>query len=369
MEEELLLVDAESGHPRAVSEQVLQRPEVRASGDAPHSEQAPGGSLEAEFQQQQLETGTRPHVDMASLEADVRRWRGKAIAGAAAAGARVVASGTSPMPVQPELVPKPRYENIAQRYGLTASEQLCCGLHVHVSVVSPDEAIGALDRLRVWLPALLALSANSPFWQGADSRYASYRSQAMVRWPTAGPHDVFGSANGYRRLVSDMVNTGVILDEGMIYFDARPSHHYPTVEIRVADVCLDAQDTVLVAALARGLVETGARDWGSGAPPADVPTALLRLATWQAGRDGVDGSLLDPRTNLPRHAREVLAEMVDRVRPALRASGDDELVDERLAYVLRRGTGANRQRAVLQRTGDLAEVVADLARVTAGETH
>ena len=95
----------------------------------------------------------------------------------------------------------------------------------------------------MWLPVLLALSANSPFWQGRDTGYASFRSQAWTRFPTAGPTEIFGSAAAYEARAAGLVDTGVLLDRGMIYFDARLSHKYPTVEIRVADVCLHAEDS------------------------------------------------------------------------------------------------------------------------------
>ena len=219
---------------------------------------------------------------------------------------------------------------MAERFGLTANEQLACGCHVHVSVESDDEAIGVLDRIRVWLPTLLALSANSPFWQGTDTRYASFRSQTMVRWPISGPTDVFNTAANYRARLADVLASGVLLDEAMVYSDARPSHRYPTVEIRVADVCLDVRDAVLVAALCRGLVETAARQWTAGEPPPSTSTELLRLATWQASREGISGHLLDPHTPGPgRHATSS-TELVEYVGPALRSTGDERLVDDRI---------------------------------------
>ncbi len=370
VEEELLLVDVESGQPRSVSARILRHAETRDDNtdDADEQGDEPGGSLGHEVQQQQLETDTPPHTDMAALHEDIRMWRDKAVLGARKVGARVIASGTSPVPVQPRVVPKPRFKEMVEHFGLTITEQLTCGCHVHVSVSSEDEAVAVLDRIRVWLPSLLALSANSPFWQGSDSSYASFRSQAMIRWPTAGPCDVFGSADNYRKLVADMVESGVIADQGMVYFDARLSHSYPTIEIRTADVCLDARDTVLIAALSRALVETASRQWEAEEPSPEMSTSMLRLAMWQAGRDGVEGKLLDPYTARARPAREVLTELVDHVRAALRDTGDEKLVDDRIEEILSNGTGATRQRAMLERTGQLVDVVADLARVTEGRT-
>lgn len=340
-------MESESGRPLSVSERILRRAEAAGEGARPDDDR-PGGSLDHELQQQQLETDTAPHTRMEDLGADVRAWRDTAIMHAREAGARVVASGTSPVPVEPRLVHDARFERMAEQFGLTTYEQLACGCHVHVSVDSPEEGVGVLDRIRVWLPTLLAISANSPFSQGVDTGYASFRSQLMGRWPTTGPQDVFGSASRYRELVAATLATEVVLDEGMLYFDARLSHRYPTVEIRVADVCLDAGDTVLVAALCRALVDTAAAALVTGEPPLSAPTSLLRLAGWRAGREGVGGRLLDPRT-------------------ALRATGDETLVERRLEHVLARGNGAVRQRAVLERTGRLGDVVADLARVTAGQ--
>jgi glutamate---cysteine ligase / carboxylate-amine ligase len=368
IEEELLVVDGETGRPISVAQRVIKQVEETEAADSEkRAEKGPGGTVGAELQQQQLETDTPVRTELADLDADVRTWRDVAIVAARKTGARVVASGTSPMPVQPEPVPDERYLRIAEQFGLTTAEQLTCGCHVHVSVASDDEGVAVLDRIRVWLPSLLALSANSPFWQGADSHYASFRSQAMIRWPSAGPTGVFGSAAAYHSLVSAMVASGVLLDEGMVYFDARLSRQYPTVEIRAADVCMDARDAVLVAGLCRGLVETAARDWNDGRAAPNVPTEMLRLATWQAGRFGIDGDLLDPLTGASRPSAEILDALVEYVGPALDADGDLDLVTERLAEVRDRGNGARRQRSVLERTNRIGDVVADVARVTAGQ--
>ena len=370
IEEELLIVDPEDGRPLSLAGRVLRCAETSAAAEhngGSHRIGEPGGRLGPELQQQQLETNTPPRTDLAVLEEDLRSWRDVAIAAARKTGVRAVAVGTAPMPVEPLVVHQPRYEQMAARFGLTAAEQLTCGCHVHISVNSDAEAVGILDRIRIWLPCLLAISANSPFWQGQDTRYASFRSQALIRWPSAGPTRVFGSAPAYRDLVSTMLASGVLLDEGMVYFDARISHRYPTVEIRIADVCLDARDAILVAALCRGLVDTAAQQWVADDPAPPVSTSMLRLATWQAGHDGVDGTLLDPLISRPRPAGEVLTDLLEHLRPALQTTGDESLVEERLQQVLTRGNGARRQRSVLKRTGRMVDVVADLARVTAGQ--
>ncbi|MGE3288879.1 MAG: glutamate--cysteine ligase [Pseudonocardia sp.] len=344
VEEEFLVVDPGTGQPRALGGLVLD-----ASGDAP--------DLTAELQREQIETGTTPCTTLADLGTDLRSARAAAVAAAAEVGVAIAPLGTSPVPVEPTLSPARRYVEMGRRFGLTVSEELTCGCHVHVAVDDADEGVAALDRIRPWLAPLLGLSANSPFWQGADTGYASYRSQVWSRWPSAGPYGPFGSAVAYRELVDTLVGTDTVIDEGMVYFDARLSRRHPTLEVRVADVCLHPDDAVLVAALVRGLVETAVRAWRDGVPVRPVRTEVLRLAAWRAGRSGVDGALLDPATWRPAPARAVLEALVAHVRPALQDADDLDTVRELLAAVLARGTGAARQRAEYERSGDLASVV------------
>jgi carboxylate-amine ligase len=233
-------------------------------------------------------------------------------------------------------------------------------------VADDDEGVAVLNRIRSWLPVLTALTANSPFWQGADSGYASFRSQAWHRWPSAGPNELFADAADYHRLIDDVLATDTVLDAGMVYFDARLSDKWPTVEIRTADVALRVEDAVTLAGLVRGLVETAAREARSGTPPPAVPAAILRLAAWRAGRSGLAGDLVHPRTGSPAPAAEVVAALLDQVRAALADAGDEHRVADGLATLLRRGTGADLQRRVHRETGDLAAVVRAAVEVTTG---
>jgi glutamate---cysteine ligase / carboxylate-amine ligase len=219
----------------------------------------------------------------------------------------------------------------------------------------------SLDRIRPWLAPLLAISSNSPFWDGDDSGYASFRHQVWGRWPSAGPTGLFGSADRYRELTGAMLATDTVLDDGMLYFAARLSQQHPTVEIRVADVCLGPEDAVLVAGLTRALVERAVRDAVAGVVPDPVPTEVLRLAEWRAARSGLDGDLLDPRTWRPAPARDVLDALLGHVREPLEDAGDLPVVQELVDAVRGRGTGAFRQRAVFRRAGDLRAVVAAAA--------
>jgi len=139
-------------------------------------------------------------------------------------------------------------------YRMLVREQLICGTQVHVDVDGRDLAVAVAHRVAPWLPALLALSASSPFWLGTDTGYASYRTLIWRRWPTAGTLPGFASAADYDRAVADLVRSGIIADPGMIYFDVRPSAHLPTLELRIADSCPRLDDVVLLAGLFRALV-------------------------------------------------------------------------------------------------------------------
>jgi carboxylate-amine ligase len=151
--------------------------------------------------------------------------------------------------------------------------------------------------------------------------------------------------------------TETVLDTGMVYFDARLSANWPTVEVRTADVALRVEDAVTLAGLVRGLVETAARDARAGTPPPDVPAAVLRVAAWRA---------VHPLTGRPAPAADVLGALLEHVRPSLADGGDEQRVTDGLALLLRRGTGADLQRRVHRETGDLSAVVRAAVAVTAG---
>lgn len=352
VEEEMLLVDPATGAAVALADDV-----------ADDGEGTPG----AELQRQQVETDTAPCETLDALAGQIRSRRLAAAKAAERRDCRVAALATSPLEVSPETTPDERYLRMAEEYALTAQEQLTCGCHVHVRVESEDEGVAVLDRIRPWLPILLAMTANSPFWQGRDSGYASYRYQVWGRWPSAGATDPFGTPSGYHDTVRAMIDSGALLDEGMVYFDARLSRNYPTVELRVADVCMAADDAVLLAALSRALVETAAREWRAGEPVPEVRTELLRLASWRASRSGLSGDLVHPATWRPVPAESAVKALLDHVAPALADVGDHETAADLATGLLSRGNGADLQRRTYEETGDLAAVVRAAAARTRGD--
>ncbi|MGY1822866.1 carboxylate-amine ligase [Geodermatophilus sp. SYSU D00079] len=339
-----------------------ERTDDAAAGDG-HDGDARGG-LVPELKAQQLEYATRVCAGLDDVLTDLRYWRGRADAAARAVGARVAALASSPVEVEPVTTPGQRYTEMAQTFGLTALEQLTCGCHVHVSVEDDEEGVAVLNRIRTWLPVLTAVTTNSPFWLGRDSGHASFRSQAWNRWPSSGPNELFTDAAAYHRLIADLVATATIVDTGMVYFDARLSERWPTVEVRTADVALRVEDAVTLAGLARALVETAAREWRAGVPAPAVRSEVVRVAAWRAGRSGLTADLVHPGTGRPAPAAAVLGALLDHVRPALVDAGDEQRVTDGVAALLERGTGADFQRRVHEQTGELAAVVRAAVEVT-----
>jgi carboxylate-amine ligase len=359
VEEEFVLVDPERHAVRAAASRVLARGDRDGAGPPPGD-----GDLDVELTREQVESGSAPHTSLAGLRGSLVELRRAASRAAEAEGVALAATATCPTPTRPTITPRPRYQHIREEFGLTAREQLTCGCHVHVAVHSRQEAVGALDRLRPWLSVLVAMTANSPFWQGADSGYASYRTQVWQRWPTAGATGAFGSPAEYDRVVDLLIRTGAALDDGMIYFDVRLSHHYPTLELRVADVCLSVDDSVLLAALARALVSTAADQWAAGEPAPSVRPELLRAATWRASRHGLSGELVDLERGELVPARTLVDRLVERVGPQLSATGDGDAVAALVDGLFARGTGADRQRAAYARRGRIDDVVDLVIRET-----
>jgi carboxylate-amine ligase len=372
VEEEFLLVDAQTGRHAAVGENLVAANSAEevvptAGGIGGRSPAAQDGTLTTEVQREQVEAVSAPFTCLSDLAAALEEGRAEANRQAMVFGARIAALGTSPLPALPHLVQSPRYRAMEERFGLPLREQLMCGFHVHVSIDSPEEGVAVLDRIRVWLPILIALSANSPFWQGKDTGYASFRYQVWRRWPTAGPTEIFGSARAYRDLLDMLLSCNVLLDRGMIYFDARLSATYPTVEIRVPDVCTEPAHAVAVAAIARALVDTAAKDWGEGKPAPAVPAEMLRLASWRASRFGIEDDLIHPELNRPRPAEACVNALMDYIRPALTETGDRTVVESSIRQILLNGTGASRQRTLMNSAGNFRKVILDAAeRTTAG---
>ena len=354
VEEEFLLVDPDTGEPVARNEAVARHAEAR------------GVELQLELTSCQVETTTDVAETSDDLRSELTRLRRIAAEAAEAGGARLLAVGLPPtVPHEFPITDNPRYAKIAERFGMIAHEQGICGCHVHVAVPDRDAAIRVSNRLRPWLPLLLAVNANSAVYRNTDTGYASWRSILWQRWPSAGPPPHFESADEYDAVVRMLLDSGAMLDEGMVYWDVRPSANFPTIEVRVADVPATVAESVLLAALIRGAVMTALESEQRGDPLAPLSPNALRAAYWKSARDGLDGDAVDlTESHALAPAADLLNGLVDHIRPALEAVGDYDMVRAELARIAEHGNGAMRQRRAWQRRHEIGDVLAEADAAT-----
>ncbi|MCK7623568.1 glutamate--cysteine ligase [Streptomyces sp. RS10V-4] len=355
VEEEFFLAD------RGTRATVARAPEVLKRARAHLGEQ-----VGAELFTTTVETRTPPVSTLEELRRHLGELRAGLVAAAAEADCRVVASGTPVIPFAgaPEIADVPRYHAMADRYAplVTGDRNTgVCACHVHVFVPDREEAVQLCNHLRPWLPVLQALAANSPFQDGRDSGFAGWRALHFGRWPHVGPTPPFRDAAAYAGLVDTLVASGMLMDRKLVYWYARPSERWPTLEIRVPDVNADLDTVLFLASLTRALAGVLLTDIRKGAPAPEIGDPVLRAAHWRAARDGLRGSGLDPVTGRLRPAQELAVRLLDRAAPALAETGELPFVQRVWDRLRRDGGGAERQRAAYRRRGRLRDVVDLLA--------
>lgn len=329
-----------------------------------------GVDVHPELQRSAVEVATDVCTTLPQLREQLVDRRRAAVAAAGRAGLAVAGAGTLPAPLDlsGQAFPQPRYERMVAEYAEVGREQLVCAMQVQVGVADRELAVAALPLVAPWLPVLLALSGSSPYFDGTDTGYASYRSVLWSRWPTAGPPLAFGSAAEYDGTVRGLVESGTVSDPGMVYFDVRPSARYPTLEIRICDAVPLLEDALTLAGLGRALVLTAVRQAAGVAPAPSPPRPeLVRAARWRASRSGLGDVLVDPFAGRAVPAREVTRALLEHVRPALDELGDTDRVTAGVDAVVRRGTSADRQRAAYGRGDRLADAVDGLVAETRAE--
>lgn len=351
VEEEFLIVDPASGElvPRAADVLEAGPPDGRDL------------RIMGELNLCQVETDTTVCGDLHQLEVELADLRQRAAKQADSVGAALVPAGTHPFSIwQDQAIDEEvgRYAEMVDRYRLIAREHVICGCHVHVGLTTRALEIPVMNRVRPWLPVLLALSVNSPFWQRRDSGYESFRSEVWQRWPTAGFPPSFHDRDEYEEVLEDLRGAEVIRDPKDLYWYLRPSHAHPTLEFRVCDVPLLVEDTVTIAGLTRALAWTCAyadqMSWRSHSRD------LLDAGIWQAARFGLNANLIDPVERTSRPAFEVVGHLLEVCGPALDELGDRERVHDGVARILERGTGAQAQRRLRDEESTGAELIHQL---------
>ncbi|GAA4701299.1 carboxylate-amine ligase [Phytohabitans rumicis] len=356
VEEEFLVVDP-----------VTREVTPGAAAVVSEAERHLGTRVCGEITKLQVETRTAACHTTVDLHAQLVEARSALASAAAAEQLRVMASGS---PVLGRAIPPPMTEGPRQDRGNAMfrglhDELSICAVHVHVESPDRERAVRISNHLRPYLPTLIALTANSPYWAERDTGYASWRTMTWHRWPVAGPPPYFTSADHYDGLVDTLLDAGALVDKGTIFWDVRLSAHQPTLEVRASDVPVSAAESAALAALVRGLVVAAGRAVDAGDPGPQVQPELMRLAYWRAARDGFGGCGVDVHSGQLKPAAELAHRLLDVARPALADMGDLDRVSEWLRQLGSEGDGATRQRRVAARAGGLTDVVDHLVARTA----
>lgn len=336
VEEEFLLVDPVTAQPVPAADDVL--------ATAPPCRH--GAVLKRELQRSQIEAASPVCTTLDELRTCLAEARAVLADAAASLGVRVLPVGCPPFPgPAPGHHDGDRFERIDASHAGVVRDYQACGCHVHVGVPGRDLAVRALPHLRAWLATLLVLSANSPYADGHDTGFESWRMVQQSRFPGSGavPADVT-DAREYDLLVERLVACGVLVDRQMSFWLARPSEHLPTVELRVADTGLTVDDAVLQAGLTRALVATAIAAAADGRPAFRVPDALVTAAVWRASRYGMGGGAVDLHAGRLVPAEDAVSRLLAHVEGELRRHDDGGVVRRLLVRSLTEGNGAARQR-------------------------
>ena len=347
IELELALVDARRMGLRSAIDKVRTELPIEAT------DRAKGEFLQCYIE---LDTAACRRVDQARQ--DLARTIEAVESAAERAGLALWWGGTHPFSRwrDQEITPNPRYLELAEEYQEVVRRPVTFGLHIHVGVPSGDAAIAAMNRLAEHLPILLALSANSPFWQGRATGLHSHRIDLLEAIPTGGLPPALRSWSEYVEIVESFTRSEFIKSAKELWWDVRPNPRYGTVEVRICDTPADLCAALALTALTQCLVAEPGSSRAECAPPSEARGQAIRQNRWLARRHGMGARLADMETGTPAPARELAKRLVDRLMPAAESLGcASDLA--RVAELADGPSGAERQLAVLAETGNLAEVV------------
>jgi carboxylate-amine ligase len=314
--------------------------------------------VKPEMHQSVIEVGTGVCRDIKEAKLELSSLRRQIIELARQNNLRLAAGGTHPFAhwQKQEIYPDARYHTIVEDMKMVARANLIFGLHVHIGVEDRETAVQVMNGARYFLPHILALSTNSPFWEGIDTGFKSYRSKVFERFPRTNIPDLFGSWSEFENYVNLLIRTNCIDNAKKIWWDIRPHPYFPTLEFRVCDVPMRVDETIAIAALCQAVIAQLVRLHEKNQTFRHYSRALIMENKWRATRYGLDGKLIDfgKQTEVP--IRDLLHEILDFVSDVAPHLGSVE----ELAYIeriLEEGTGADRQLRVFAETNDLKKVV------------
>lgn len=351
LEEELMIVDGENYDLVNAIESLL--------------EEAPEGEIKPELMESVLEIATKPCADTTEAGQQLRSLRHQVATTAATKGLRIGSAGTHPFAMWEDqrIVARPRYRDLISALRFVARQELIFGLHVHVGIDDPEKAIHVANGIRVHVPVLLALSANSPFWRADATGLMSTRMPIFRAFPRVGIPPAYRDWDHYCREIDFMVRSGAMEDYTYLWYDVRPHPRLGTVEIRACDAQTRVEHTMALAALIQAMVKELCEHFEAGEQLSDYPWQMLDENKWLAARHGLEGELVDLPSSDRVGARQLARRLVDRLREHAQDLGGDRDL-EGIDDLLVRGNGAARQVVVYEANHDLREVMAEIVAAT-----
>ena len=325
-----------------------------------------GDQVKAEMHQSVVEVATDVCQDINDVRKNVSNLRRKMIEIAASENLQIAAAGTHPFALWKEqlITNMPRYKEVVNELQDAARSNLIFGLHVHVGIPNREVGVHMMNQLRYFLPHLFALSTNSPFWEGGNTGFKSFRTKVFDKFPRTGIPDYFNSAAEYDSYVALLVKTNCIDNGKKIWWDLRLHPFFNTIEFRICDVPLRLDETVAIAAVMQAVAAKIYKLMVSNICFRNYSRALINENKWRAARYGIEGNMIDFGKEQEFATKDLLVELLEFV---------DDVVDDlgsrhELKYVyemLKNGTGADRQLAVYEQTKDFKKVVDFIVAETA----
>jgi glutamate---cysteine ligase / carboxylate-amine ligase len=352
IEEELMILDAETLELANAIEAVLEE----------HGE---GDDVKPELLESVLEIATTPQPDTRAAGRQLRELRRSVIEAAGRRELCIGSAGTHPFAMWEDqrVSSRPRYRELIAALRFVARQEIIFGLHVHVGLDDPDKAIHVVNGMRVHVPVLMALAANSPYWRADDTGFASTRMPIFRAFPRVGIPPFYENWDDFVRRIGFMVDSAVIEDYTYLWYDVRPHPNFGTIEVRAMDAQTRVEHTLALAALIQAMVKELSEHYEAGRQLARYPYEMLDENKWLAARHGMEGELVD----LPERRRVPAKELVKRLYDRLREHAQDlgsagEL--EAIHDILQHGNGAQRQRVVYEANRDYAEVMREIVEAT-----
>jgi carboxylate-amine ligase len=314
--------------------------------------------VKAEMHQAVVEVGTNICNDITDARKEITYLRKSISDIAIDLGFRIGAAGTHPFSEWEKqlITPNPRYDEIVNELQDTARSNLIFGLHVHVGIEDKQLALHLANAMRYFLPHLYALSTNSPFWEGRNTGFKSFRSKVFDKFPRTGIPGVFQTVAEYEHYIDILIKTKCIDNPKKIWWDIRIHPFFPTLEVRICDVPMTIEETLSIAALIQALVAKLYKLRSQNLNFMLYHRALINENKWRASRYGIDGKMIDFGKECEVDTRDLMLELLEFVDDVVDELGSRKEI-EHVKTMMKNGTGADRQLAIFAKTKDLTKVV------------